>query len=488
MYYIHENVTTIATQHHHHREFIAAMDLEADFDFAFNLQIQEAIIASRAFQPNDVVVPNQQTLKHKSEIKDNVITEIESKRMKFSDDGGASTSKTKEEKEVEVFRVYFKGLVSKERIGVSKTSVTLAVIGVAICDSTDVLVCDMKKGVEIGAGNRVSRRSIEEMALIEALNYAVSLGLKRIVLCFDYHTLYQYVSGQWQPRQQKVRSIVDQVNLIRKSFTHCEPSLVTQKGVKFAPKLAREAMNYQIEKAVEAIRNKRESCVICSDEKPMIEFFLVEGCNHQFCYSCMKQHAEVKLLNGMVPKCPQEDCDTELRIERCEKFLTPKLTEMMRQQLKEASIPVTEKVYCPYPKCSTLMSKSELLQLSSDMYENGATCHICYGKFCVNCRVPWHSDMNCEEYKKINPTPLVEESKLKNLAAKNLWRQCIKCNHMIELTTGCNHMTCRCGCEFCYSCGAEWKNKKATCGCPIWDEGNIIHSEDEDEDLEEMGF
>lgn len=35
-------------------------------------------------------------------------------------------------------------------------------------------------------------------------------------------------------------------------------------------------------------------------------------------------------------------------------------------------------------------------------------------------------------------------------------------------------VACRCGYEFCYTCGAEWKNKKATCSCPIWDERNII--------------
>lgn len=35
-------------------------------------------------------------------------------------------------------------------------------------------------------------------------------------------------------------------------------------------------------------------------------------------------------------------------------------------------------------------------------------------------------------------------------------------------------VACRCGYEFCYTCGAEWKNKKATCACPIWNERNII--------------
>ncbi|KAJ0579982.1 putative IBR domain, E3 ubiquitin ligase RBR family [Helianthus annuus] len=70
------------------------------------------------------------------------------------------------------------------------------------------------------------------------------------------------------------------------------------------------------------------------------------------------------------------------------------------------------------------------------------TCYKCHGIFCINCRVPWHTNMNCEEYKRRNPTPIVEESKLKNLAARNLWRQCIKCKHMIELVAGCYHMTC----------------------------------------------
>ena len=40
----------------------------------------------------------------------------------------------------------------------------------------------------------------------------------------------------------------------------------------------------------------------------------------------------------------------------------------------------------------------------------------------------------------------------------------------------------RCGFEFCYNCGADWKNKKATCSCPLWDEQNIWDEEDEEDD------
>jgi hypothetical protein len=32
----------------------------------------------------------------------------------------------------------------------------------------------------------------------------------------------------------------------------------------------------------------------------------------------------------------------------------------------------------------------------------------------------------------------------------------------------------RCGYEFCYTCGKEWKEKKATCTWPLWEERNIL--------------
>lgn len=46
----------------------------------------------------------------------------------------------------------------------------------------------------------------------------------------------------------------------------------------------------------------------------------------------------------------------------------------------------------------------------------------------------------------------------------------------------------RCGYEFCYTCGAEWKNKAATCACPLWDEEHIMDDSDEelfDEEFDE---
>ncbi|XP_008225820.1 PREDICTED: probable protein ariadne-2 [Prunus mume] len=122
------------------------------------------------------------------------------------------------------------------------------------------------------------------------------------------------------------------------------------------------------------------------------------------------------------------------------------------------------------------MSKSEVLQHTKASFAivGGRKCMKCHHLFCINCKVPWHYDMSCYDYRRSETYSLAEGQLLKSLAMKKLWRQCSKCKHLVELDSGWYHITCRCGHQFCYTCGAEWKNKKATCDCPLWDEHYII--------------
>ncbi|XP_047340173.1 E3 ubiquitin-protein ligase RSL1-like [Impatiens glandulifera] len=150
----------------------------------------------------------------------------------------------------------------------------------------------------------------------------------------------------------------------------------------------------------------------------------------------------MNLLHAILPNCPHENCKSELKIETCKAFLPSNLLEIMVQRLKEASIPVSERVYCPFPKCSALMSKSEGVEnVDYEELSGGERlCVVCYKVFCVNCMVPWHENMICSEYKRRNHDVLAE---VKALADVNLWRQCRRCNHMIELAAGCYHIVCR---------------------------------------------
>lgn len=85
------------------------------------------------------------------------------------------------------FRIYFKGLISEERV-----KDNYAGIGVAICDFKDNLILEITKPL-VGVG--LSKQAAELKALIEGLNAALSLDLNRIEFCCDYYPIYQFVSS-----------------------------------------------------------------------------------------------------------------------------------------------------------------------------------------------------------------------------------------------------------------------------------------------------
>ncbi|WOG87563.1 hypothetical protein DCAR_0206792 [Daucus carota subsp. sativus] len=501
------------------RELATAMSSETDNDLAFKLQMEEALNASLASQPSSSDAKRQRL--ESSDILDDgefgsgvahlLAEEIDKFVRERSDreyvDGemrrvreelgqmihdrafardvlavpeaewknsgdyyhkpyeGVSVS---EKISSEDFRLYCKGLVSEETVGSEKK--VLAGIGVAICDSSgEIVIFKMRKPLVL---EEMSVEIAEVKALIEGLNAAVTLGLKRITVFCDDPMTYQYVTGKWVSKLGNMATLADELALLQKKFTRCFPHLIEKKNVQFAVGLARDAITAQITWPGKSSIKTIETCKICLEDRAVGQMLVVDGCKHRYCSSCLKQHAQAKLSEGMLPSCPHEGCKTELKFEYCRKFLPGEVLDIMSQRIKEATVPVTDKVYCPYPRCSILMSKTEVCAINN---AGGSRCMNCHGLFCINCKVPWHSNLSCSHYKSLHPHPSSEEVKLKTLATRKQWRQCEKCNNMIELKEGCYHISCRCGHQFCYSCGAEWKNKKATCNCALWDERNIVH-------------
>nr|GFA84171.1 ribonuclease H domain-containing protein [Tanacetum cinerariifolium] len=152
------------------------------------------------------------------------------------------------------------------------------------------------------------------------------------------------------------------------------------------------------------------------------------------------------LVYQYLPNCPHENCKSKLQTESCSKSLDPKLYDLMNLRIKEASIPSTEKVYCPFPNCSALMSKTEVKKhtaTSSCKRSGMRKCVKCQRCFCINCKVAWHEDITCNGYMKHYQSG--NEAKFECFASWQRWRQCIKCKHMVELTEGCYHVTCSFG-------------------------------------------
>ncbi|KAK7683547.1 hypothetical protein QCA50_013382 [Cerrena zonata] len=207
--------------------------------------------------------------------------------------------------------------------------------------------------------------------------------------------------------------------------------------------------------------------------------------SHPYCGSCLQAYIMSKLDPGgdgsgnastdtvfpiRCPECSLLEWADGILDEIATKILSQHQMNIWHQQKLLDSMP---RHYCPNPRCSALV------QLHDDPDEPQAQCPACQSLMCVPCRVIWHADMSCEEYQAL---PLDERSPedqqaLQLMKAQN-WRRCPHCSIIVELTVGCNHITCRCKTEFCFKCGSLWDTRRQRCtlvpSCELWDDEMLL--------------
>lgn len=245
--------------------------------------------------------------------------------------------------------------------------------------------------------------------------------------------------GRSVPEQQdNIALLMGDVQRIRQQLTSSIPVLVTEDQTKFAYKLAMETVVSEI--SINMPLAQKMTCPICfDDDLEAHQMFSVALCCHEFCFECVRRYINVGLMEGRALGCPHFKCKSKLTLRSCYNLLTPKLREMWQQRINEESIPVVERVYCPNPRCSAFMSETELSKSSESM----RSCIKCDQPFCINCKVAWHSNLSCADYKRLGPNPTENDIKLKALANQKMWRQCGRCQHMIERNHGCSNVVCR---------------------------------------------
>ncbi|CAG8786557.1 25142_t:CDS:10, partial [Dentiscutata erythropus] len=201
---------------------------------------------------------------------------------------------------------------------------------------------------------------------------------------------------------------------------------------------------------------------------------VILDCKHCFCLACMKNYLNSMLKDEVVDfpiKCPLKCADVIIAERIVEKSLTKKDLETYYLKMTVSSI--KNKVYCPNKRCSAMIDYDH--DESQPTYP--LTCPMCRELFCPVCHVKWHEDLTCKEYQAIPPherSP--EDREVLNLAKFERWQRCPKCNMLVQLETGCNHITCRCKAEFCYVCGSDWNRETERCQkrCELWDETMLL--------------
>ena len=95
-------------------------------------------------------------------------------------------------------------------------------------------------------------------------------------------------------------------------------------------------------------------------------------------------------------------------------------------------------------------------------------CPACHTVFCGLCRNPWvfgtadHSYRACRSYRRL-PAIRNEPNLEDRFALAGFGRTCPGCTRRTERISGCNHMTCPCGTEWCYACGKRWNPSHYSC-------------------------
>ncbi|XP_038889081.1 probable E3 ubiquitin-protein ligase RNF144A-A [Benincasa hispida] len=198
-------------------------------------------------------------------------------------------------------------------------------------------------------------------------------------------------------------------------------------------------------------------CTICTDAKLASEMFTNGLCSHTFCTDCISKYIAAKLEDSMAVKCPQPKCGTLLEPEMCRSFIPKEVLERWGDALFEAMILKWKRLNCPFKDCSAPM-----IYEGDEKGVTAVECLNCWRLFCAQCKVGWHGDMECREFEKVRKEN-TEDMMTMKLADEKKWKKCPNCKVYVEKTVGCVHIICRCGTQFCYSCGAKWGGGHA---CP----------------------
>jgi len=217
--------------------------------------------------------------------------------------------------------------------------------------------------------------------------------------------------------------------------------------------------------SLEGIKLPPITCSVCYNQN-------VPGydlpCEHANCVDCMIKLLKVALNDSSL--LPLRCCELPIDMNISKTCLSPEDSEKLLSRLVE--IEATKKMYCP--QCTAF--------INLDFVDDSEACVLecsCGASLCTSCHSLHHPSMSCEENKAILDKSS-NDSLVLDMATEEKWQRCPGCSILVELVSGCNHITCsNCKSEFCYRCGSAWKKNKCSMGCAVWEEANLLERGEE---------
>nr|XP_033509831.1 probable E3 ubiquitin-protein ligase RNF217 [Nicotiana tomentosiformis] len=241
---------------------------------------------------------------------------------------------------------------------------------------------------------------------------------------------------------------------LSKEYSDDEIQFLGSQFSSFRPKKTRRGLDSKCI-VIDDDGNDIFTCDICVDKKSTNDMFKIMGCTHFYCKQCMAKYVASKLQeNVSTTSCPVPGCNGVLEPYYCRSILPKEVFDRWGDALCEKLILGFEKFYCPFKDCSVLLIDE---CRGGNFAITQSECPECKRLFCAKCKVAWHLGIMCEEFQKSNKDEKEkEEIQLMKLAKHRKWQRCPSCRIYVARNKGCNNMKCRCGCDFCYKCGAAY--------------------------------
>ncbi|KAI0123952.1 IBR finger domain-containing protein [Xylariales sp. AK1849] len=193
----------------------------------------------------------------------------------------------------------------------------------------------------------------------------------------------------------------------------------------------------------------QRDCVACG-EQWNLEDIARAPCQHEYCRDCLERLYRDSMVDETLfpPRC----CRQTIPLDENVMLLPESVVDLFRKKSIEFS--TSDRTYCHQPQCSTFVPYTAC---NNDI----GTCPDCGAQTCTICKGASHSG-DCPHDEQLQ--------QVLGLARTEGWQRCQDCRTMVELNIGCNHISCRCGAQFCYNCGTRWKE----CQCDQWDERRLL--------------
>ncbi|KAI3935953.1 hypothetical protein MKX01_021904 [Papaver californicum] len=199
-------------------------------------------------------------------------------------------------------------------------------------------------------------------------------------------------------------------------------------------KKMKSSMDVNASVGVNSYSSKMSFCEIFMEAKPKSETrSSTNKCSHIYCSECITKHIPAKIhVNITQITCPEFNCNEMLELHLCKDIIPG------------------QKIYS-FKDCSVMLVNDD-----DGVIIRETQCPYCRRLFCAQCKVPWHSDLKCNDYVEMKSEGK-EDMLLINLAGRKSRKRCPSCRFYIERRDGCPHIIWRSGSQFCYACGGRWR-------------------------------